>query len=65
MVEGKRVLFVGGNWKSNGNTAMVKDLCNNLINKIQFEQAKCGKLSIYYILLLTFAFANMSIYFFF
>ena len=35
-----RKLFVGGNWKSNGNLEFVKTHCESVLNKIQFNKDK-------------------------
>ncbi len=36
-----RKIFIGGNWKSNGNVAFVKSHFENVLNKLQFDQNKC------------------------
>jgi triosephosphate isomerase len=43
MVESsQRKYFIGGNWKCNGNQASVKELIENTINKLEFDQNKVG-----------------------
>jgi triosephosphate isomerase len=46
-MEGQRKLFVGGNWKSNLTQAKVKELLDNTINKLNFDENKVGTPSIY------------------
>jgi triosephosphate isomerase len=36
----KRVLFVGGNWKSNGTLAFIKEMATNMLNKLEYDQKK-------------------------
>lgn len=36
-----RKIFIGGNWKSNGNVSFVKSHFENVLNKLQFDQHKC------------------------
>jgi len=38
-IEKKRYL-VGGNWKSNGSVTFVRDMINNVLNKMKFEESK-------------------------
>jgi triosephosphate isomerase len=42
MVESKKYL-VGGNWKSNGTLASVKDLVEGVLNKLEYNRDKVGK----------------------
>jgi triosephosphate isomerase len=41
MVESKKY-FVGGNWKSNGTLASVKDLVEGVLNKLEYNRDKVG-----------------------
>lgn len=36
----KRKYLVGGNWKSNGNVTFVREMINEVLNKIKFEPKK-------------------------
>lgn len=40
MASALRRLFIGGNWKSNNTLAQTKDLVENTLNKIKFDQNK-------------------------
>lgn len=42
-MEGARKYFVGGNWKSNGTEAFVKEMIEGTINKMEYNKDKCGK----------------------
>lgn len=44
-MEGARKYFVGGNWKSNGTEAFVKEMIEGTINKMEYNKEKCGKLN--------------------
>ena len=39
-----RKLFVCGNWKSNGSISFVKDIVNNLLNKLEYDQQRIGNI---------------------
>ena len=39
----KRKYFLGANWKCNGTTAFVRDIINNLINDLEYDENKLGK----------------------
>ena len=43
MESGKRKVFLGANWKSNGTTPFVKDIVNHLINTLSYDPNKLGK----------------------
>ena len=38
MVDNKRKFIVGGNWKSNGTVDFVRQLCNNTLNTMKYDQ---------------------------
>ena len=38
-----RQYFVGGNWKCNGTLASAKDLVENVLNKVEFNQERVRK----------------------
>lgn len=40
VVEEKRKLFIGGNWKSNGTTKFVRDHIDTVLNKIKIDPKK-------------------------
>ena len=44
MASALRRLFIGGNWKSNNTLAQTKDLVENTLNKIKFDQNKVGNI---------------------
>jgi triosephosphate isomerase len=39
----QRQYFVGGNWKCNGTLAFAKDLVENVLNKVEYNQEKVCK----------------------
>jgi len=41
----KRRYFLGANWKCNGTTEFVKEIVNHMINDLQYDKNKLGKLS--------------------
>ena len=43
-MEAGRKYFVGGNWKCNGSVNKNKDLINDVINKLEFDTQKVGKI---------------------
>lgn len=45
MVEGSvtRQYFVGGNWKCNGTVAFLKDMVENTLNKVEYNQDRVRK----------------------
>ena len=44
MVESTRKqYFVGGNWKSNGTQAFLKDLIENTLNKVEYDPTRVRK----------------------
>ncbi len=36
----KRKYLVGGNWKSNGSVSFVRDISNEVLNKMKFDAKK-------------------------
>ena len=40
----KKKLKVIANWKSNGSVALIKDIINNMINKLDFDNNAIGKI---------------------
>ncbi len=38
----QRKYFIGGNWKSNGTHASIKELLENTVNKLEFNRDKVG-----------------------
>jgi len=38
MVDNKRKFIVGGNWKSNGTVDFVRQLCNDTLNTMKYDQ---------------------------
>jgi len=36
----KKRYLIGGNWKSNGSVTFVRDMINNVLNKMKFEESK-------------------------
>jgi triosephosphate isomerase len=36
----KKKYLVGGNWKSNGTVVFVRDMINDVLNKMKYEEAK-------------------------
>lgn len=36
----KRTYVVGGNWKSNGSVKFVRDIINEMLNKMKYDKSK-------------------------
>lgn len=43
-MESSRKYFVGGNWKSNGTLASVKELVEGTLNKAEYNKDRVGKI---------------------
>ena len=39
-----RQYFVGGNWKCNGTLAFLKDIVENVLNKVEYNQERVCKI---------------------
>ena len=42
-MEGSKKYFVGGNWKSNGTTKFLKEMVEDVLNKMEYNRDKVGK----------------------
>ncbi len=40
MAAEKKRYLVGGNWKSNGSVTFVRDMINNVLNKMKYDENK-------------------------
>ena len=41
-MEGSKKYFVGGNWKSNGTTKFLKEMIEDVLNKMEYNRDKVG-----------------------
>jgi len=49
-MQANRKRFVGGNWKCNNTQAKTKELVENVINKLNFDENKTGFIRVFLIL---------------